>query len=139
MVSVASIWSVLDFNSGSTRTLARMSNELPIACSLSSADLAERLAEMNSLGRSALLDVEQDATRAVLRFRAGDQTAERLSAIVEAEAHCCAFLDMSIDARGDALTLIIDAPAGAGLVVDELVEAFTTAAAAAASVGTMPA
>lgn len=102
-----------------------MSSELPIACSLSGADLAERLARMSDLGRSALFGVERDGTRAVLRFLPDDETAALLAAIVEAEAECCAFLDMRIAPSGDALALTIDAPADARVVVDELVDAFS--------------
>jgi hypothetical protein len=104
-----------------------MSSELPIACSLSGADLAQRLTEISDLGRSGLLDVERDAARAVLRFSADDGTAERLQAIVDAEGRCCPFLDMTVRARPEALVLTIDAPDDARLVVDELVEAFSGA------------
>jgi len=104
-----------------------MSSELPIACTLSGPDLAERLREMNDLGRSALLEVERNGARgrAVLRFERDDETAERLRAIVAAEARCCAFLDMTVRAGADALALTIDAPDDAALVVDELVRAFS--------------
>src|SRR4051794_32972719 len=101
-----------------------MPTELPIACSLSAAELPRRLAEMGELGRSALLSVERSPTTAVLRFRRGDDTSERLEAIVAAEASCCAFQDMTLRDSGDALVLTMVAPPDAGLVLDELVPAF---------------
>jgi hypothetical protein len=102
-----------------------MSTELPIACTLSATELPERLAEMGNLGRAALVDVERDGTRAVLRFRPAPETNQRLAAIVAAEARCCAFLDMTLREDRDTLSLTIDAPADAGVVLDELVAAFT--------------
>jgi hypothetical protein len=105
-----------------------MPNALPIACSLSAAELPERLAEMNDLGRAALLDVERKDTTAVLHFRSGGATGERLAAIVAAEARCCAFLDMTLRETHDALALTISAPPDAAPVLDELVAAFTATA-----------
>src|SRR4051794_41982215 len=84
-----------------------MPNELPIACSLSAAELPERLAEMNDLGRSALLGVERKGTTAVLRFGHRAETSARLAAVVAAEARCCAFLDMTLRESPDALALTI--------------------------------
>jgi hypothetical protein len=105
---------------------AAMTSELPIACTLSPTDLSQRLAEMRDLGRAALLDVERDAARAVLRFRGDDETRSRLATVVAAEAQCCAFLDMTVsDDERDAVSLEIRAPAGAEPVVDDLVGAFT--------------
>src|SRR4051812_12277489 len=101
-----------------------MPTELPIACSLSAAELPARLAAMNELGRSALVGVERTKTTAVLRFRSGGETSERPAAIVTAEARCCAFLDMTVSETGDALALTISAPPAAGPVLDELVAAF---------------
>src|SRR4051794_36553228 len=101
-----------------------MPTELPIACSLSAAELPARLAEMGDLGRSALIGVERTKTGAVLRFRHDRETGERLAAVVAAEARCCAFLDMTLRQTGDALELTISAPADAGPVLDELVAAF---------------
>src|SRR5947208_942016 len=101
-----------------------MSTELPIACSLSAAELPARLAEMNDLGRSALVSVERTKTTAVLRFRQGAETGERLAAIVAAEARCCAFLDMMLGETGDAISLTVSAPTEAAPVQGELVAAF---------------
>ena len=102
-----------------------MSTELPIACSLSAAELPARLTEMNDLGRSALVGVERTKTTAVLRFGHGRATGERLAAIVAAEARCCAFLDMTLSETGDAVALTISAPPAAASVLDEIVAAFT--------------
>src|SRR3954468_23233608 len=104
-----------------------MPTELPIACSLSAAELPARLAEMNDVGRSALLGVERTKTTAVLRFRHDGETRERLAAIVAAEARCCAFLDMTLDVTGDAVALTISVPADAAPILDELVAVFAAA------------
>ena len=104
-----------------------MPTELPIACSLTAAELPERLAEMSDIGRTALLDVVREGPRAVMRFRPGVDTSQRLADIVAAEARCCAFLDITLRDTGDALELTIDAPAEAEPVVDELVAAFEAA------------
>src|SRR5256885_11449909 len=101
-----------------------MPTDLPIACSLSAAELPARLAEMNSLGRSALLGVERKEATAVLRFRRGAETSERLVAVVAAEARCCAFLAMELPETPDALALTISAPRDALAVLDGLVAAF---------------
>jgi hypothetical protein len=106
-----------------------MPTELPIACSLSAAELPARLAEMNDLGRSALLGVERKGATAVLRFRHGGETSERLAAIVAAEARCCAFLDMTLRQTHDVLALTMSAPPDAAPVLDELVAAFAATAA----------
>ncbi len=102
-----------------------MSTEPPIACSLNAAEMPGRLAEMAAIGQSGLLAVETKDARAVLRFRAGAQTRERLEAIVAAEAECCAFLSMELRHEPCAVVLIIEAPEGAEPVLDELVSAFS--------------
>jgi hypothetical protein len=106
---------------------ASMPTELPIACSLSASDLSQRLAEMADLGRSALIDAEHAGTYATLRFRTGEDTRERLAAIVAAEARCCAFLQVAVHDEDDRLVLAISAPPDASLVLDELVTAFAGA------------
>jgi hypothetical protein len=99
-----------------------MPSELPIACSLSAAELPQRLAEMSAIGRAGLLAAETDASRAVLTFRPA--AFERLAAVVAAEAECCAFLKMKLDDGPDAVQLTIEAPARAESVLHDLVAAF---------------
>lgn len=101
-----------------------MPAELPIVCSLSATELPKRLAEMADLGRAALLDVRADGRCAQLRFAAGPGCRERVDAIVAAESECCAFLTMRVTDEPDAIVVTIDAPEGAELVIQELVESF---------------
>jgi hypothetical protein len=101
-----------------------MTTELPIACSLTAADMPGRLAEAAAIGRAGLLGVEATEARAVLHFRADADTRARLAAIVAAEAECCPFLAISLDDGRGALALTIEAPPGAEPVLRDLVAAF---------------
>lgn len=101
-----------------------MPAEAPIACSLSAAELPERLAQIADLGRAALVDVHVDSSRAVLRFAAGAEVRGRVRAIVAGESQCCAFLTLRVTDEPDAVVLIIDAPAGAEGALEQFVAAF---------------
>lgn len=103
-----------------------MSTELPMACSLSAAELPGRLGEMAAVGRAGLIATELAGTRAVLRFRDDDAgTRDRLAAIVAAESECCAFLSMRLAGNAGAITLTIDGPEGSEPVIEGIVEAFS--------------
>ena len=95
--------------------------ELPLACSLDAAAMADRLAEMRALGRDALVAADDG----VLRFRADAETRRRLERIVAAEAECCPFLRLELRDAADGLELAIAAPEGAEPVMAGLVEAFS--------------
>jgi hypothetical protein len=101
-----------------------MPESLPIACSLTAAELPGRLAAMAAVGSGALTDVEVHALSARLRFAAGPGVRERLEEIVAAESECCAFLTLALADEPDANVLTIEAPADAELVLAELVDAF---------------
>jgi hypothetical protein len=102
----------------------RMATDLPIACSLTAAEMPARLAEMAAVGTASLLGVETGDGRATLRFRGDAETRARLEAVVAAEAECCAFLAMTLGNEGEAIVLTIEAPTGAEPVMGELVRAF---------------
>ena len=104
-----------------------MASDLSIACTLGARQLPERLAEIRDLGRRALIGVDRQRAGAVLRFRADSESRDRLGAIVAAEARCCAFLEMTLFADGDAVALSITAPPGAEPVLEDLVAAFAGA------------
>ena len=110
-----------------------MPDELPLACSLDADRLSKRLAGISALGRSSLISAESTDRTANLRFRPGEDTAERLAAIVAAEAECCAFLAMDVREEPNALRLTIEAPNGAEPVLEEIVKAFRGASEPAAS------
>lgn len=98
--------------------------DVPIACTLTSAEIPERMAEIASLGAQALTSAQLTGTRAVLRFRPAAQTRERLAVIVEAESKCCASLTMDLRSEDDALVLTIGGPESAEPVLRDLVGAF---------------
>jgi hypothetical protein len=55
---------------------------------------------------------------------ATDGIRDRVEAIVQAEAQCCAFLNMEVRDEPDLVVLHIAAPSDADLVLGELVDAF---------------
>jgi hypothetical protein len=112
-----------------------MSTDLPIACSLSAAELPARLAEMASIGRTALIEAESSGRRALLRFHATPPVRDRLAAVVEAESACCAFLTMSLREEPGAISLAIEGPDGSAPIVGDLVRAFSGAQPVAGATG----
>ena len=99
--------------------------DLPvIACTLTADELPRRMAEIEALGRDALLLAERRGRELELRFETGGETLERIEALVEAESRCCAFLDFEIDRRDNATVLTIASPPGGEPVLDELADRF---------------
>lgn len=101
-----------------------MSNDPPIACTLSAAELPKRLAEMRAIGDDALTSAVRDGRRSVLTFEASAGTRQRLVAVVEAESSCCAFLTLTLVDGAAGLELTIEAPEGGEPVMQDLVDAF---------------
>jgi hypothetical protein len=101
-----------------------MDQPLPIACTLSSSDLASRIEELRALGGDGLLSVTESSGRAELRFRPDPDIRRRVEAAAAAEAQCCAFLAFRVESRDDATVLTITAPDGAEAAVGQLVAAF---------------
>lgn len=99
--------------------------EMPIACTLTADEMPKRLAEMQAIGRRALLDTNLAGNHAVLSFGQDGGARKQLEAIVVSESQCCAFLSMTLTDRDDAIELTITAPDGAEPVLAELVAAFT--------------
>jgi hypothetical protein len=100
------------------------STPLAIACSLTAAELPERLAEIAALGEAALLDAQVLERRATLRFAAHDGIRPRLEAIIAAEARCCGFMSFDLRDDGAQIVLRIDAPEEAQLVLEEFAATF---------------
>jgi hypothetical protein len=105
----------------------RMTTPLPLACTLTADELPARLDEIRAVSRAALRAKTVTGTRAVLRFDPLPGIRARLTAIVAAEARCCAFLTMTLADEDDALRLTIDAPTDAGPVLAGLLASFEAA------------
>lgn len=99
---------------------AELLTEVPIACTLSKAGLAQRLTEARALGAEALTGVEAGERAAVLRF-SGDR--EAVDRFVEAESRCCGFFTFEINDQLEGMELRVTAPEGAEPVLRSLVAA----------------
>jgi len=95
-----------------------------IACSLGVEDFGPRLSSIRRLGEVAFLDLEARPDGAVLSFRNSEQVRAELSSIVDAEAACCSFLELSVRSNGERLILTISSPPEAMPVVRELTASF---------------
>lgn len=95
-----------------------MPPDIPIACTLTAADLPQRIADARALGADALIGLEVAEGSALLRFR-GER--ERVEALVAAESECCAFFDFDVNQRGERVDLEIRTPEGGELLLRGLV------------------
>lgn len=86
---------------------AELPTEVPIACSLSEADLAQRLTEARTLGADALAGVEAGDRVAVLHFSGAREAVDRF---VEAESRCCGSFAFEVTDRPEGIELRISAP-----------------------------
>jgi hypothetical protein len=106
------------------RTLRKMTEDKPIACSLGASALEQRVAAIADIGADSLVSRKTRGDQRLLRFRSSDETRQRLEAIVTAEAECCSFLDLSLTEKDGELVLSIAAPEEGQAIADELAEAF---------------
>jgi hypothetical protein len=102
-----------------------MTTDTAVACTLNGDELKQRLAEISAVGGDALRDVQSMPSETILRFAGGDETRERLAAIVAAEARCCAFMSFDLRDEAGSIVMTISVPDGAELVLDDLVAAFS--------------
>lgn len=93
--------------------------ELPIACSLDSARLRAREAELARLGRSLISVSSLSNPPVLLRFKPDRWTRDEIERLVAAEAECCPFLEMTVR-EGEALELVVDGPDDAAPVIADL-------------------
>ena len=76
------------------------------------------------MGEVAFLDIEARPDGAVLSFRNSEKVQAELTSILDAEAVCCSFLDLSVHPDGERLILVISAPPDAMPVVRDLTASF---------------
>jgi len=101
-------------------TLSQVDPTAEIACTLPVNEAGGRLNALQTLIGDRLDHVSRRADRIQIRvWRAGRPNLEaELAAWAEAEKACCAFLGFAIEPEPDAVTLEIDAPAGAEPTLD---------------------
>lgn len=92
--------------------------EKPIACTLSAAEQAQRVASSNAMVVDNMLDVATSERGASMRFRV--EAEDALRELIVAESECCSFLEFDLQPEGDALRLTVEGPEGARPIIDEL-------------------
>jgi MerR family transcriptional regulator, copper efflux regulator len=130
---------LLDLNLGSSSTLALSPRNLrrlkvmetdemrggrPVACSLGTGELEQRVAAIAEIGAAGLASRSVAGGSHLLRFHGDTQTKRRLEEIVAAESECCPFLELSLTEEDGELVLSIAAPAGGEETAAALAEAF---------------
>jgi hypothetical protein len=100
-----------------------MAEELPMACTLETTALEQRIATIRELGRECL-GRSSERDRQLVRFRSAPTVRRRLEQLIEAEAECCSFLEMSIEEHGGELLLTIEAPEQGAPVAAGMAAAF---------------
>jgi hypothetical protein len=93
--------------------------EIPIACTLSPAQMRERAAVIASLTGDALIAQDEIAGGVRTRFRDAPGIEQRLRELVAAESDCCAFLSFEIGRHDGELWLDVTGAHEARPVIDE--------------------
>ena len=97
-----------------------MTTDLPMACSLSAAELEERGERWHRLAERALVESSYEGGVAILRCRADPGVEAELRELVRLEGECCPFLTLAVSSRDGGLVLEVSGPPGA----EQMVAAF---------------
>ena len=100
----------------------------PIACSLAPGALAARLAEWRALKADALLTEHASGSTITARYANRDGVAERLRALVAAEATCCPWLSFDVSEGEYEIELTVTAPGDAAQLLASVAEPAQVAA-----------
>ena len=83
--------------------------EVELACSLSNDDLQGRMLAWRELGATAI-DRTLEPGRVTTTYPPDPAIAERLDALIAAEAECCAFLEFDVRRSADSLVVELRYP-----------------------------
>ena len=89
-----------------------------IACTLTAADHAARIAWIEELNATELDTYQRDGHRMRLRYRPA--AAAKARELVRREQECCPFLHFSTEEDQDAFVVSIDAPTELGAAADDV-------------------
>ena len=89
-------------------------NDLPIACTLTSAELQERRLTVLHELRSAVTEVRELEDGYVYSFQSEGERLEKIAAMIELERRCCPFLRfrLTVEPNGGPVWLELTGPAG---------------------------
>jgi hypothetical protein len=97
-----------------------MRESIPIACSLTASEQADRGNEFAAILGRGLLAREETARGIRLRFSRSPGLQEDLAELTSREKECCPFFDFQIQVSGQEVVLEVGAPPGARPMVDRL-------------------
>lgn len=109
------------------------SESAPIACTLRSGDLQERVKWIADLNRDALRSQRRERLRLELTY--ARSALDRVQDMVAREKDCCAFLTLHLRTDADSVRLVIEAPEHAGDMLDAVFEPFLTGESTVTSCG----
>ena len=91
-----------------------METSLPIACSLTSAELQERRSSLLQTVRSAVLEVKELDDGYAYSFPSEGKWLRELVSLIELERQCCPFLRfrLTVEANGGPMWLDLTGPEG---------------------------
>jgi len=92
--------------------------DLPIACTLSAAQQAQRVASSKAVIAGKLLEATPTERGASMRFRS--EAESDLRELIAAESKCCSFLEFDLQPEGETLRLTVEGPEGSRPIIDEL-------------------
>ena len=100
--------------------------QIPIVCSLSSTDLAERVDERKDFFTTTVEAVERAYGSVRLRLARSEPALAAAASLAEREKECCAFFEFSLELGTDGWWLRIAVPSEAQAILDELVSLVPT-------------
>lgn len=101
-----------------------MADTTPFACNLDVSDYQDRLAWITELNTAFLRDYRRSGGRVELTYEPA--AAARVREFVRREQQCCPFLEFTVSAGTDTVTLVIKAPPEAAEAADELFAPYTS-------------
>ncbi len=94
--------------------------KVPIACTLTPTDAADRVGEWREFFRECVLAASLGTQELRLTLAPNDAALTRAADLSAREKQCCAFFSFSIDIEPSNRVLVISVPAEAGAVLDDM-------------------
>ncbi len=93
---------------------------IPIACTLTSTDAADRIDEWRGFIGECVSTAERTGHELRLALQSGDSPLLRAADLAAREKTCCEFFSFAIEIESDARALVITVPAEASDILDDM-------------------